>query len=806
MRVVTIAPRRSLPEIRVLAESLRATNPSVGFAAILTDLLPSDEGPPETFELLGPTGLTLPQDTFARMAFMYDEGELAAALRPWALAWALQLSPDEVVLHMAPDTVVLGDLGEVANGVRKSGVGLCPRRLSPVPDDGLRPSEMDLADHGWWDPGLLIVAKQAGAWLAAWQEYVQADGGGLLPRGPAMDRRWLDGSAALVDIARLSDPSLNVSYWNIDERVFDEGATGPTSDGVPVVTMRFDGFDPTVPWSLTSSIRDRPRVLPSDHRALVALLDRRERDLTAARRPQTDAPHYRFATFGDGVRVSDGVRLMYRRALLEAHEALDSAGLPPIPDPEGGFGRLRSWLGEPSLRMPRLTRLAYGIWASRADLQGVFPLPQTDSREAYADWLTTYGLSEGYLSRDWLEVAQPLTTEPDPIANQPGCNVFGYFSSVLGVGTSGRAMLDAARDAGLPTTVHDSVDTDSPKAVLVHSSPSAVRYPVNLVAMNADLFPLWVERWGPDFADHAYTVGLWAWELDALPQRMHSSVDHVDEIWALSEFNAAAFRTLGDQPVHVFPVPARRVPPRPMPEVVGLDRGRSYFLSVFDFLSEVERKNPIGLIHAYRRAFPDDGGPALVIKSLNGAHRRNERERVRRAAARVPGVLLIEDYLPAQELEALVQHAVAFVSLHRSEGFGLALLEAMSQGTPVIATAYSGNMDFMSEENSLLVPYSLQEVSSDGGYYSGLGRWAEPDLEVAARHLVSLADDRSFAASLGARAQQEVLTERTPQRAAAFVRARVEGSLRELETRAVAAKTPPSLRRRISTRIWSRHS
>lgn len=126
-----------------------------------------------------------------------------------------------------------------------------------------------------------------------------------------------------------------------------------------------------------------------------------------------------------------------------------------------------------------------------------------------------------------------------------------------------------------------------------------------------------------------------------------------------------------------------------------------------------------------------------------------------------------------QAVQSLIQHAIAFVSLHRSEGFGLGLMEAMAAGTPVVATGYSGNLEFMSRDNSILIEATQIPVTESGGYYRGLGHWADPDEAGAAEALRRLAADRAFAAELGARGQADVLERFSLDRAAHFIAGRV---------------------------------
>lgn len=660
--------------------------------------------------------------------------------------------------------------------------------------------------------GFVAVSAAGVPWLDFWQERLFTDAIVDVPEQLFGDQRWSDWAPTLFDHVTLTDPGLNVAYWNIDERGLERTPNGYRCLGQPLRMSRYAGYRPSKPWCLSDAVADAPRVLVSENPALADLLGEYDALLGGSDPEDAETIPYRYGAFADGAEITPQMRRLYRSNLLAARRPRSNMRVaePPIPDHHNGFENLASWLSEPSERMPRLTRLAYAIWDSRVDLQGTFPLPQTASREAFATWLRTYGVREGYVNRAWETAIRPIHVEPRPLVSDAGCHVFGYFSSVLGVGTTGRLAVAALERAGLPVDVHASSQTHSPKAIDFEEKRSLVRYPINVVAMNADMFPLWVEQWGPEFASDAYTIGLWAWELEDFPASMHGAFDHVDEIWAFSDFNAESFRRQTDLPVYVFPVRAEAAPERPWPQLAGIDPERGYFLFVFDYLSEVERKNPMGLMSAYRSAFPDGDGPALLIKSINGEQRRTEREMVRREASTTPGVQLIEHFLPAPELEALVQHAIAFVSLHRSEGFGLGLMEAMAQGTPVIATGYSGNLTFMDEENSLLVPYTMVAASDSAGYYNGLGDWADPDVAAAAAALRRLAEDRTLAEDLGRRAQQDILARFSPDRAAAFVRSRVDDIMAaRAEQERIAAQeraaqqtpVPPSLGQRLAGRL-----
>ena len=194
---------------------------------------------------------------------------------------------------------------------------------------------------------------------------------------------------------------------------------------------------------------------------------------------------------------------------------------------------------------------------------------------------------------------------------------------------------------------------------------------------------------------------------------------------------------------------------------------------MFDFLSTFERKNPLGLVEAFTRAFAPGEGPVLVLKSINADQRPAQAEQLRLAVAGRPDILLLEDYLDADARDALVAGCDCYVSLHRAEGLGLTMAEAMAYGKPVVATGYSGNLQFMSEENSFLVPWRPAPVPAGAEPYPAGGTWAEPDLDAAAAVLRRVVDEPELAAARGTRAAADIATLHSASAAGAAVAARL---------------------------------
>jgi hypothetical protein len=153
---------------------------------------------------------------------------------------------------------------------------------------------------------------------------------------------------------------------------------------------------------------------------------------------------------------------------------------------------------------------------------------------------------------------------------------------------------------------------------------------------------------------------------------------------------------------------------------------------VHDYHSVAARKNPVAVVEAFRLAFPEPGAARLVVKSINAATDPAEHARVLLAAQGREDIVLVDDYLTGPEKNAMIEAADCYVSLHRAEGFGIPLAEAMILARPVIATGFGGSLEFMTAENSYLVDWDPVAVGEGAYPYSPQAEWAEPRLEHAA--------------------------------------------------------------------------
>ena len=361
-----------------------------------------------------------------------------------------------------------------------------------------------------------------------------------------------------------------------------------------------------------------------------------------------------------------------------------------------------------------------------------------------------------------------------------GVNVVGYVDGVFGVAESSRYLYHGL-DANVPTAAVKLRDTPA-YAFRDHGIPTtrAPGFGFNVVVQNADMshdvaasYP-W-RQWR-----RRYNVGYWAYELEKLPDRFAAGALIYDEIWATSEFTADAVRSaLASDPVTAM-IPVKAMPvgvpldDEPAPRDRAADRGRwgwdaaTYvFLVVYDVRSVVERKNPAGAVAAFQKAFSkDDATVRLVLKSHGDSA---DKAAVDALAAGWPNIQAIDDRLDDDVFASLKGAADCYVSLHRSEGYGLNVLEALLAGTPTIATTYSGNMDFMKHlpqptlEN-LGVAWAPKTLDADVGPYPRGGAWSEPSADDAARAMAHAASKR---AEVRAAAQADAATLRAKFSAAA---------------------------------------
>jgi glycosyltransferase involved in cell wall biosynthesis len=333
-----------------------------------------------------------------------------------------------------------------------------------------------------------------------------------------------------------------------------------------------------------------------------------------------------------------------------------------------------------------------------------------------------------------------------------GLNLVGYLEHASGVGEVARALLHALEVVGYPV-----VGIETPASYALRPSAQAGPYTCNLLCVNADMTPHVKRSLGTAFFQQRYTIGFWHWESSSFPLEWHDRFALLNELWVASDFVRDTLAPLVAIPVRKMHIPITTTKPAVVCRAdLGLPDDRFIWLFAFDMQSYVERKNPYAVIEAYRRAFGSRGRQTqLVIKASHLEAYPDEAARLRAALESVGGTLISRS-MNRSELSMLFAACDGYVSLHRSEGFGLTMAEAMALGKPVVATAYSGNMDFMTAANSYPVRYQLIELDRDHGPYRRGTHWADPDLDHAAELMQQVFEQRDDARQKGRTAAADI--------------------------------------------------
>lgn len=244
-------------------------------------------------------------------------------------------------------------------------------------------------------------------------------------------------------------------------------------------------------------------------------------------------------------------------------------------------------------------------------------------------------------------------------------------------------------------------------------------------------------------------IGFWSWELEDFPIQYKSASKLLDEIWTLSSFAQDSISKTADTLVRTVrvPVPIPKTKTSVKREDFGVRKNTFLVTSSFDFNSDTERKNPAAVISAFTKAFPKPNLATLIIKSINGHYHPSRNEELQDLAQSRPDIIFLDGHMNHYVNQGLLELADVYVGLHRSEGYGLNLADAMARKTAVVATGYSGNLDFMDDLSSILIPYEKVDVQN----YAGIrvaSQWANPDIEYAASKLRFLFENPTQTESL----------------------------------------------------------
>jgi glycosyltransferase involved in cell wall biosynthesis len=773
VQLCTIIARNYLAYARVLAESLAEHQPDGRLAVLVVDGADDLRGQEANFEVLSPADIGC--DEFERMAARYDLVELATAVKPWLLRFLLGRGAPAVT-YLDPDIRVFDSLSRLEQLGIERGLVLVPHNTVPIPSDGLRPTQMMIVRAGVFNLGYVTLGAghQADRLLDWWSERLLRECLIDPANGYFVDQRWMDLVPGLVsDYVVVRDPEFNLAYWNLHAHRLRWDGRGYTVDDRPLSFFHFSGFDADEPDLLS---RHQSRIQIDDHPAVARICREYASALRTHGHGMTRSLPYRYGHLSDGTPFDRMLRELFRageergKLLLSPFEA-------------DGDEEFRAWATSQEPEGPAgINRALAWLYRERRDLREAFPDLAGAHRSAYPKWARDHGSAQGFPV--WC--AQPAPEEEERVpdldvtsvaAPAVGVNVVGYFASELGVGEAARQLVRGLDSVGVPVLpLHGATIPLSrqrhPFSFLDHQ---AARYPLNVICMNADSLPEFASVAGDPFFSGRYSIGVWFWEVtSAPPGAWGDAFALLDEVWAPSDHIARVIAAVSPIPTTRITIPVEVPAPAPMPrEMFGFGAEEFAFLFTFDYLSVFERKNPLAVIQAFRAAFGRAAGASLTIKTINHEHDPVGRARLHATIADEPDIQLIERCLDPEAKDALTAACDCYVSLHRSEGFGLTMAEAMYLGKPVIATGYSGNLDFMTAHNSYLVDYEVVAVGEGVPPYPAHAEWAEPDVEHAARLMRHVFEHRDEARATGQRAAADIRRTHSARKAGEVMRDRL---------------------------------
>lgn len=750
---VCVANRHERPFARVLAQSVREYHPDARVVVVSSDG-PADDRLPEGVVAVGVTDLGL-REPHPQAVVLGPEHTMVAALLP---ALERELTHSGTVVVLAADSMLCGPLDlDALTG--PAPVTVFDRGAVSPPDDGLHPDADDLDALHPIDTGVIVLrAPDARDAVTAWTTRLHEAGWDLQEGGVL---------AALVedeDAVVTMSPTGTLAWWNISGITLARAGARLTGDGAPVAVLRLPDFDVALSTRLHPLLS---RVRVSTDPVFADLLGD-----VAARLQAAGAEGGRLRP----VVMRDGRPMPPPMAALMA-EALTTGVLAEPPSDEDAWGAFWGFLNTPVGGVPGLTRYLDALWHGRRDLREVYPDVRGSDLSGYLGWAWVYGRDlvpdellpprPPHVPAHVRGEAEALADDEDAIHGDPlwGVNVAGFFRSELGLGEAARLLiagLDAARVPALPVQ-GSFVPPCRQGAEFTFATPDEAPYPLNILCLNGDAIPAFAEEAGERFFAGRKTIALWWWEVGELPPSWRESFRWVDEVWVATDHIRDLIAPDCPVPVTKITLPVGEPPVANVTRShVGLPEDEFVFLYVYDYHSTEARKNPTGLIRAFKQAFPPGSGAHLVLKCINADTMYAHHDRVLLEVGDHPDISFVDAYLSVGEKNALIALSDCYVSPHRSEGFGLTPAEAMLLGTPVIATNYGGVLEFLNEDNAYLVDYELVPVGEHAEPYPADAVWADPDLGQLAASMRHVFEHPQEARERAARAGEEIRAGHTP--------------------------------------------
>lgn len=735
--IFTICSNNYMPYARTLLASLNIHYPTADLYICLVDnKIATERFYPSNCKVVLAEELGI--DDFKVFAFQYEIMELNTAVKPFMFLRLFREGYDHVI-YFDPDIMVFRPMESISAALQAgASFVLTPHFCHPAENES-DPDDVAIMQAGIYNLGFLACGKgrETERILRWWARRLRYQCVVRPDRGIFVDQRFVDLVPAFAEhFAIVRDPTLNVAYWNLSQRSLTRTQPGWLVDGEPLTFFHFSGIIPGN-FELLSK---HTKLFRGDAitEPVKAIMWHYYEELVQNGLWDAAPGDYAYGRFASGAPIHHLIRKMFR----ERH-------LPWFGDP---FHTYEEFAHDPCPGTSRhsssfmVTNLMKFIWNEYPWAQQNFDFQRDGDVEQFVRWYAEFASSLLRIDPRLVEPVVERAGRPrfpagaerlsPPESGRTDITVVGYLRTSSGVGEAGRQTVRSLSNSDLSIDAYDislnvlaKRDDDSCDTFL----SDKVSGRAQIFHVNADQLPLVLDHIGPHTRTDALRIAVPFWELAEFPEAWYPGLQQMDEIWAPSRFiQTALFRKLR-MPVTYMPIALSFDTPGGFTRsYFGVPERKFLFFFSFDFLSFHERKNPRAVYQAFRKAFPttrNDVG--LVVKSLNGMHAQADLADLRREFADEPGVVLIDGTLTRTETLGLIGVCDCVISLHRSEGLGLLVAEAMALGKPVIATDYSATTAFVTPTTGFPVNYRLVSVGKDQ-YPHAAGHWADPDISHAA--------------------------------------------------------------------------
>lgn len=740
----TICSNNYISMAKVWLKSAKKFYSNVDFFIILADaMIHQSYFYPEDCEIIEAKQIGI--ENFNHFAFRYDILEFNTAIKPSAILFLMNQNYKNV-LYFDPDIKIFNTLDKVFENLNQYQIILTPHLTKPLNFDNT-PNDFTIMRAGVYNLGFIAVSEgnSSRSILNWWRHHLQYHCINDINNGIFVDQKFMDLTPGFSDqVFILKDSTYNVAYWNLHQRNLQVKDNSYFVDNQALSFFHFSGFDKKNPKKLTkysSSYQDNELSIE-----LQQLINEYIEELNSYQHGSTPAGVYSYGKFSSGTPIPFVVRELFRSEFID------------WPDSLSPFETFEDYLHLPSVEWSCLpdgylvSNLLAFIHKKNEWLRNFMPIGQAQSASHLARWYIENSL---HIVKD-RRLIEPTAVQFGPVTaaielksktsvkRNADVAVIGYHESAMGLGEIAHQVLktlhlSGIQAVGVPVTLNTLSDQiKSPMSDLLVNQVNAS---VQIFVINADQFLEVLSYLKSSINQDAYRIIIPFWELEKFPDQWMPAFEHVDEVWAATQFIQSMLKPKLNIPVLRMPIAidfeTTRIPNR---QKFKIKQDAFVFYFSFDYLSYSERKNPTAVVKAFEiliekeKKSPSSRKVQLIIKSMNKNKVQQSNMLLNQLLSKpsLQGLIIeIDETLSRDDTLSLMSSCDAVISLHRSEGLGLLIPQAMMLGLPVIATDYSATTELVNPSTAWPVDFQLIQLKNGDYPFWENQYWADPDISHA---------------------------------------------------------------------------